>query len=373
MKQKLLIITNLYPLPWQPNRATFNRQQFSYLDDEFDMTILVPVAWPDYLKHRKQIINTDSLRYVPYFYLPKIGRRFYSHFMFLSILLSSIRWIKSLNIDLIMACWAFPDAVAGEKLARLLNKPFFMKVHGSDINVVGNAPARAKQITQAANRSSGIVSVSQALADKMVSMGIQQNLIEVIYNGVNHDLFFYNNQPKKAQQLLFIGNIIKTKGVVELFDASVELIKKYPDLTLTFAGNGAMLPVLKEKVAALELQDQILLPGNINHDKLPSMVQTSSLVVLPSYAEGVPNVLLEAMASGTPVVATSVGGIPEIIDEGITGFLIETLTAKNVQKTIEKALNHDWDNEKISQSAKRFDWQKNKQALTKLLQSGIGS
>ena len=77
-KKSLIIITNLFPLPWEPNRATFNRQQFAQLDDEFNKSIIVPVAFAEWFSHRKEIKQTENLRYVPYFYLPKIGRRFYS-------------------------------------------------------------------------------------------------------------------------------------------------------------------------------------------------------------------------------------------------------------------------------------------------------
>ena len=93
-KSKLLIITNLYPLPWEPNRATFNRQQFEALTDDYELSFLIPVAFIDWFKNRKHIIQSDTKRYFPYFFTPKIGRRFYAIFMFFSMLLHSSFWLR---------------------------------------------------------------------------------------------------------------------------------------------------------------------------------------------------------------------------------------------------------------------------------------
>jgi len=238
-KSKLLIITNLYPLPWEPNRATFNKQQFTYLSELYDVYILVPIAWLDYLKHRKEIQSDNpKIHYFPYFYTPKFGRRYYSWWMFFSIYLSSFRWIKSLNISSILASWAYPDGVAAYKLSKLLNLPFYLKVHGSDINTYSQFPSRAKQIREIANQSKGILSVSQALASKMVDMGINKELIKVIYNGVNRDLFYYNPETNKNSNLLFIGNLKKTKGVIELIDSFNHIQKNHSQLKLKFVGTG---------------------------------------------------------------------------------------------------------------------------------------
>ena len=188
-KSKLLIITNLYPLPWEPNRATFNRQQFEAIADNYELTFLIPVAFIEWFKNRKHIVQTENLRYFPYFFTPKAGRRFYAIFMFISMLIHSGFWLKKNKPQKILASWAFPDAVAAHWLSRLFSCKFFFKVHGSDIDIQCLNKARAKQVVAMSRYATGILSVSQALANKMVALGIDKEKIRVIYNGVNHEKF----------------------------------------------------------------------------------------------------------------------------------------------------------------------------------------
>ena len=133
-KTKLLIITNLYPLPWEPNRATFNRQQFDQLEDEYELSYLIPVAFIEWIKNRKNISQSCNKRYFPYFFTPKIGRRFYAIYMFFSMLVHSGLWLKNNKPEKILASWAFPDAVAACWLSRLFSCDFYFK------QVVSNNP-----------------------------------------------------------------------------------------------------------------------------------------------------------------------------------------------------------------------------------------
>jgi len=108
--------------------------------------------------------------------------------------------------------------------------------------------------------------------------------------------------------------------------------------------------------------------GSISHHLLPKLIQDAKLLILPSYNEGVPNVILESLSCGTPVVATAVGGIPEVITNKVSGILVEAPVVEKITMGIEKALNHSWDRASIAKSAECFDWQHNINELSKLLQ-----
>ncbi|AAZ25604.1 glycosyltransferase [Colwellia psychrerythraea] len=367
-KSSLVIITNLFPLPWEPNRATFNRQQFAQLDDEFDKSVLVPIAFSEWFSHKKEIKQTENLRYVPYFYLPKVGRRFYSVFMFLSILMHSGWWLINKKPKIILASWAFPEAVAASWLSKLFNCHFFFKVHGSDINLHGKIPARAQQIVKAAKRASGILSVSKALADEMVGMGIERKKISVIYNGVDHQRFGVETKtPLSGDYLLYVGNLKHDKGVVELIKGFANICENYPTLHLVYAGSGVEKERLVELSKTLNIADKVQLLGSVEHHKLPALITHAKALVLPSYNEGVPNVILEAMACGTPVLATRVGGIPEVIDEKICGKLIKLRCEIAVENGLNYILNQPWNKKQIQAHSKKFTWENNKRQLIELL------
>ena len=367
MKKPTLIITNLYPLPWQPTRATFNFQQFSLLAEQLDVYILIPVAFPDWYKHKHLIDKTNRrLKIVPYLYLPKFGRRFYGTLMYWSLKALAGGWLRKLKPAKVLASWAYPDGVAAVKIAQSLKADFYLKVHGSDINMHASFPERAKQIVSMANQAKGILSVSQDLADKMALLGVDKSLIKVIYNGVNLTKFVPVEPLTTEKYLLFIGNLKKDKGVIELINAFNIIHKKYPQVRLKYVGSGEMLPQLKQLTSTYDIENKVDFEGVKAHDQLPAILAQAKLLVLPSYNEGVPNVILESMACAVPVVATSVGGIPEILTKEC-GYLATEITAENIAQNIELALRKEWDREKIRAHAEKFTWQRNIQQLCALL------
>ncbi|MBA6265138.1 glycosyltransferase [Colwellia sp. Bg11-12] len=364
----MVIITNLYPLPWQQNRATFNKQQFELLKDDYDVSILVPIAFPDWFKHMKQITNNTNVRYAPYFYLPKLGRRFYSVSMFLSLLLHSGFWLKKQNIQIIFASWAFPDAVAASWLSKLFRTKFFFKVHGSDINLHGKIPARAKQIVKASIHADGILCVSKALSQEMVSLGINESKISVIYNGVDHSKFGAKIYPAPVNSyVLFVGNLKHDKGVLELVRGFAKISHQHPELHLIFAGDGAEKNNIISCAEKFNISAKVSLLGSVEHNALPELISCAKILALPSYNEGVPNVVLEAMACGTTILATKVGGIPEIVDESICGTLITPKCEDAVANGLTHILAQEWSEDKIKQHSQKFTWETNKQQLLGLL------
>lgn len=369
MPSRLLIITNLYPLPWDPNRATFNLQQFKRLSGIYELYVLVPIAWPDWARNRKKILQHNNVKYIPYFYTPKLLRYFYGAFMFSSIAMFGNKWIDSIGPDYVLASWAFPEGVAAALHAKLKKTPFFLKVHGSDINMHGKELLRAKQIVWAANRAQGVLSVSQALRNKLISMGVQEHKIKVIYNGVDSDMFIPNHRLPigRRSSLLFVGNLKKEKGVIELLSAFSQISEKHPKLSLCVVGEGVMKKTMMDNIETLHLQNKVQVLGGIDHHALPALMQNARMLLLPSYNEGVPNVVLEAMASGVPVIATSVGGIPEVVDEGVTGFMIDKPDAHILAQAIEKALSHSWDSHAIRNVSIAYSWDENIQRLQHLI------
>jgi glycosyltransferase involved in cell wall biosynthesis len=378
VSKKILAITNLYPYPWEPTRAAFNRQQFEKLAEISDVKVIVLVPWTSAigklssLKTAKQ--SNLEIDYCVYFYPPKIGRSTYPLFIFLS-LLAHLWKIKKFNPDYILLSWAFPDAVAGTMLARLLKIPSVVKVHGSDINVHAEIEGRRKQIEGAMRYAKGIIAVSQDLKNKILNMGFPENKVHLLYNGIDRSLFYPIDRQTARDScgtaidkkiILFIGNLKVSKGCNLLLEAFALLALENSSVELVYIGSGDQLGGMKKTVAEKGLEESVHFLGSISHGLLGNWINASDVLVLPSMNEGVPNVVLEAQACGIPVVATKVGGIPEIVSSD-SGILITYGDKEILRDALYDALCRKWDRSKISNNINILSWQNNASALLKVM------
>lgn len=354
--KNLLIITNLHPVPWAPNRASFNRQQFSRLEEHFNVSRIVLVPFLEWFKNRSLCLSDNNTKYLPFFYLPKFGRRFYPFFQYLSLLFVH-SWIKRSNPHVLLASWAYPDAVAVNLLNKVLKLPLFIKIHGSDINGHLPIPSRRKQIKKAFNNATGVFSVSEALRQKLIKIGVADEKIFVNYNGVDKNIFF-PSRVKHNNSIVFVGNLIKEKGILELLNAFEIIQKSRNDVYLKIIGNGVLENQVKQLILEKKLTSSVSLSGSLPLNEVAHEIRNAILLVLPSYREGVPNVILESLASGTPVVATNVGGIPEVLFSEC-GIIVHDLAA--LAETIFRALDEPWDKNIIVEHAQKYDWDKNVQ------------
>lgn len=366
--KSLLVVTNLYPVPWAPNRASFNKQQFDFLVAEgFDINIIILMPWTEWLKQRVNWQKQLNVNICPYFYLPKVGRRFVPFFQFLSLLFF-LPWIKARQCDGILASWGFPDAVAVAMLNRYLKLPFFVKVHGTDINENSLYQPRRKLISKWLNQAKTIFCASQALGNTLIESGISKEKICVNYNGVNPDIFFpIDNKPAK-KRLVFVGSLIPTKGINELMQAFLFIQKQGIEIEVDILGSGPMQSQLIEFSEKNNLTECFRIRGSLALHEVASYIRNANLLVLPSYREGVPNVVLESFASGTPVISTRVGGIPEVVSHE-TGLLVEPRSTQALADGIIEGLNKNWLQEDILAHAKKFDWQTNVTNVVKAMES----
>ena len=373
MQQKLLIITNLYPTPWDHFRGTFNFQQFNYLANHMDVRIIVPISWKDrfHNRHKQQAELSphplqDKAIYPWYWYTPGIFRGSYGRTLWASLQIQCHKWIKDFNPDYLLSSWAYPEGVAGTHIAKKLGIPAFVKVHGSDINITGQHPAVKRQIEAWGKQVSGVASVSRDLKNKLLKLGVPEPKVRVIYNGVDHHRFYSSpgSLARKALKiddapfLLYVGDLKKRKGCMDLLEAFLRLEKRHPDLKLYIAGGGAMQETLRQRIQQTNMQNRVILLGKVQHSTLNQWYNAASVMCLPSYHEGVPNVLLEAMACGTPVVATNIGGIPEVVKDDC-GILIPPANVKLLEQALEKALTHNWNHKLILEHTQKFSWKEN--------------
>jgi len=378
---KILVLTNLFPTPWDPLRSAFNLQQFERLGLLHDVDVLTAVDFRERLRGARGTVDAANLRTdcFTFVYPPLIGRSLHAMCWFICVLLQRGRRLRSTRYDCILASWGYPDAVAAGWLARMLGIPYVVKLHGSDINVQANHAARRWQIRGALQKAGAVITVSRALASKAIAIGADRLRVHTLYNGVDGDRFKPGSRSTARRRLeladgspllLFVGNLKRAKGCMDLLEAFPALLAVKPKARLVYVGNGPCSSELLERAAALGCSRQVELIGTVTHVGLGDWFRAADLLCLPSHNEGVPNVVLEAMSCGTPVVATRVGGIPEVVPP-MAGVLVPPKDRKGLQDALIEASERQWNTADIATHASRFRWDDNVQRLDRILKSAV--
>ena len=360
MRKKILFFSNLFPLPWEPTRGQFNLQQTSHMEKDANISYLIPVPFFTWLKQvvlKRKYHDKNNYCLFPFFYLPGIGRSLHPLFMLLSMLISIKPLFWFAKHKYVIASWAYPEGVTAAILKKIFGFQLTIDCLGSDVNVHSLCPKRKKQLAFAFKEATTVATKSKALAAKVLEITPEAN-VKTIYNGVNFERFNVAEKPvTKKFNLLFIGNLIKTKGVFELLTAAKKLSDEKIDFELSIIGKGPEESNLASYIAENNLNESIKLIGGVPHELLDQWFSKSHALILPSYREGVPNVIMEALATGTPVVATSVGGIPEVINNEVNGILLEDYQPNTIYQGIRSLMNEAWSSEDILKSVESYTWE----------------
>ncbi|MEC8646676.1 MAG: glycosyltransferase, partial [Candidatus Latescibacterota bacterium] len=246
-------------------------------------------------------------------------------FFLLRFLLGARR--RGRSADLVHCHWIVSGLVALWALGR--SKRVVLSVRGSDIHMLSGRWGRRLN-RSIANRMDRVVAVSEDIAKKLADAGVERRRISVICNGVDGRFCPGDRQamrwclriPNYYFLLLFVCLLVPVKGVDILIEA-LSTWRDQPKWKLYFVGDGPLLAALEERCEEEGIVQQVHFVGRRSSQDIPKWMQAADVLVLPSHSEGRPNVVLEAQSCGLPVVATRVGGTPELIREGETGLLVE--------------------------------------------------
>ena len=329
---RILTLTNLYPNPYQPHRAAFNRNQLRLLGERHPIRIIAPIAWTDELASRwrggaplpagrRARLDGLDIEHPRYLFTPKVLRRTYGRSYRASVLPAFSRALDEFRPEIIFAPWAYPDGWAAVELGHRVRLPVVVKVHGSDILLLGRHPSRAGPTADALRRADAVIAVSADLSGRIIGLGADPARVRIIYDGVDRGRFSPGSKRDARARLgldadtpivLSVGNLVTVKGQDVLIDACARLAREGVRFDCCLIGRGPLRPALERQAARLGLGDRFRMLGALPQDDLPDWYRAADVFALPSHSEGVPNVLLEASACGTPFVASRVGGIPEI-------------------------------------------------------------
>ncbi|MFN6945103.1 MAG: glycosyltransferase [Cytophagaceae bacterium] len=295
--------------------------------------------------------------------------------------------IKTRKIDLILGYNAIPEGIAVVRLAKSFKLPCGFWAIGSDVNDFAKYNRINYYLLRKSIEESNIIfTESKDLENKIRQYSAKPLNVKTFYKGI--DVSNFRELPPRSDLLkrlglnaerryiLFVGRLIYDKGIYELADTFCRIAKKYPDIDLMLIGEEIEKENLVTKFDKEGIINRVIFKGMIPYKEVAYHMKISELLVFPTWAEGLPNVVMEAMAVGLPVVATNVGGIPEVLEDGVTGL---SVPVKNVEKLVEAIIRmiEDKDLRKACiKNAKeliyeRFDVKKNVFKLYKILKNLI--
>ncbi len=312
-----------------------------------------------------------SIEHPRYLMVPKAGVRLQGLSYFVGVRGTVRRVQREFPFDVLDVHYAYPDGFAGALLKHRLRVPMVLTVRGTDVNLLPELKATRDQVRYALERADRVVAVSNALAELAVKAGADPRRVVTLRNGVDSDRFTPRDRtesraklglPEHGRVLVSVGFLVERKG----HDLVLRAVARMPAGKRPFvaiAGDGPELPRLEALIAELGLVGSARLLGAVEHDELPWVYSAADLSVLASSREGWPNVLLESMACGTPVVATSVHGSPEVVAEDGVGRLVPERTVEALERAILDAFEAGLDRGHVRRYAERMSWKETSEGL----------
>lgn len=273
--------------------------------------------------------------------------------------------LRTLPVDVIDAEFFWPDGVAAMHLSDALGVPFSIKARGSDIHFWGTRAAVRRQMVAASRQAGGLLAVSAALKASMVALGMPEDRIAVHLTGVDLDLFSPVDRSAAKSALGVDGPLLVSAGALIPLKGQalvIEALAALPGVTLLLVGDGPERPALEARAAACGVADRVRFLGNRPHAELPTLLGAADALVLPSQREGLANVWVEALACGTPLVITDVGGASEVVDRPEAGRLIAR-NAAAIAAGVREVLAAAPAQAAARQCALRFSWSRNAEQL----------
>jgi glycosyltransferase involved in cell wall biosynthesis len=377
---RVVVLTTFFPSPRDPFRTPFLRNLVDAMDGDCEQELVIPVPrrpplgpWRD----AQPVPASESyagwtLAHPRYLAVP--GLHWLSGLTYFLGVWRSLRALERRHGRFVLhAHCAYPDVVGAALAARMLDLPLVATAHGSDINISGRQRLLRPQIRWALRAARRVIAVSAPLARAVAELtGLPADRIECIpCAGYSPAVFHPRDAGERAalrlrldvaadaRLVLFVGHLVPVKALDVLLRAWSMLLKDSSvgaHIRLVLIGEGTERDTLEQQARDLGIADRVAFLGPKPQPEVADWIAAADLLTLPSHNEGSPNVVVEALASGTPVVATRVGGVPDLVDDGANGLLVPAGDAPALAAALAAALDRRWDPARIAASIAHLTW-----------------
>jgi glycosyltransferase involved in cell wall biosynthesis len=380
---KLVFVSNLFPDSTEPGLGLYNARIVRQLAARGEVRVIAPrPSWR--MQPPARTARTEDAAVQPSFprawYVPRVGSHV-NHLLMAEALRTPLGALRrSFPYQAILASWIYPDACAVARIAPELGVPFVAVAQGSDVHQYLEVPARRRIILDHMARAAAIVTRSEELRRLLVGAGLDGRRIQVIYNGVDHDVFHPARGAADraaaraalgwdaaAEVVLYVGNLVPVKNPRLCLDAFARVASERGRARMVMVGDGPLEAELRGAAHA-----RVSLVGRKGEREVAALMRAADVLCVPSDNEGVPNVILEGLASGLPVVATRVGGIPEIVTSPLLGTLVPRGDVGALAAALTAALATPARSAEIAAHGARYAWPATVDAYLTVLTRAIG-
>ena len=385
---RVLTFSTLYPNSVQPSHGIFVETRLRHLlkSGRVESRVVAPVPWfplknkafAEYARFARvppqEILNGIAVSHPRYPLLPKIGMSSAPFTLALGALPTIKRLQRSgFDFDVIDAHYYYPDGVAAALIARSLDKPLVITARGTDVNLIPKYYVPRKLIQWAASRARRSVSVCAALQEELARLGAARDRLTVLRNGVDLERFAPIERRAARRELglpdtltfVSVGHLVERKG----HDLAIGTLKHFPEARLVIVGEGEARLHLEATAAQRGVLGRVTFAGEVAQERLKYYFSAADALILASSREGWPNVLLESMACGTPVVATRVWGSPEVVNAPEAGVLVDERSAEALATGLAQLFAAYPSAQATRQYAERFSWDDTTQGQLRVFDS----
>ena len=375
---RVLFISSIFPNAVQPDLGIFSLHIVREMALKAEVRVIAPVPslglfnFVDrFKKYRTDlpIPETETIEgvtvYHPsYFAAPGMG--FLHHITMQGVLEPLIKEVHDeWHIDAVNCHWLFPDGVAVQRVCHKLGIPVMLTALGCDLNRYARLPARRRPIRQALVETGKVSVLNQQMAKKCLDLGVSPQKLCIIPNGVNLGQFSIKDPqtcrlalglPADGKIVLFVGSLVEVKNVENLIRAFKLVTEGRKNAKLVLVGSGHLHDDLLLSARSLGIGEFVDFVGQVNHELLSDWMNAADCLCLPSIREGHPNVMMEALACGVPVVASLTGSIPDFINDANGLTIRHPQNYLEISEKILSCLSLDYDREQVRQSISAFSW-----------------